>query len=361
MPLTLVLFDCLPTSLIGCYGAEWSDTPALDLLAAQGLTLEGLYATHTVLDEQREQFRGALEPARGRWQSLVVGDNPREVKWDLAGAKSTLARVRAPSEDDIAVFTAPGVPPVLSPPEDVCDLFFEELIDPAELLHWSLSRGFEIDSPSGDLESLDWFPALLPQLVSSGLLQRDEPAQDRVHGGLRKALAAVFVAVADRQLTDFVELWTEATRGEPESLLIVTALTGCVLHDHPVIREGMPPLVHESLHLPCWITGGPWTGRSHRLVSSRGFFGDLGAVARRVRPASDVLEVLQRWEDGLTVISHTPEGARSLRTEHWRYVQAGSSTSEEWLFRKPEDVWDLLDVAGQHPLVLDEFAARPAE
>ncbi len=67
------------------------------------------------------------------------------------------------------------------------------------------------------------------------------------------------------------------------------------------------------------------------------------------------------WRDQLVTgqIRYASEHERAVRTERWLLIQSREDKADDpdsmFLFRKPEDVWEILNVVDQYPQVIDNY------
>ncbi|WP_145198854.1 hypothetical protein [Thalassoglobus polymorphus] len=72
-------------------------------------------------------------------------------------------------------------------------------------------------------------------------------------------------------------------------------------------------------------------------------------------------EAYSSWRDQLVTgqIQYASEQERAVRTEHWLLIQSREAKADDrdsmFLFRKPEDVWEILNVVDQYPQVIDNY------
>jgi hypothetical protein len=232
----------------------------------------------------------------------------------------------------------------LAAPAELVELFFEDLFDEDEL-----SRLPNID----DLVETPW-------------LERLHFPHNELEARVRLAVAAAAAAVLDRDLGEFLDRSGLLSPGD-ERLLIVLGLAGDLLIHHPLVERGMPPLVNEAIHLPLWIRTSNAASRGTRragLVAPRDVMSTLAARAGTTGPAA-VDRAALVCREGLTrdggraeVFTSSGSSIRSLRTPHEHAVLKSAGTADEvpsreegclYLFDKPDDVWDLLDISQQRP------------
>jgi len=338
MPVLVIAVDRLPISLPGCYGNEWIDTPHLDWIAAEGMTLDQCLA-----DEQinPQKITAAFERLRDA----------------LPASELTLLRL-------------PGLPQDLTPPAQFADFYLEEFFSPIELHDSLCNLGIELSTISTDIEDLaaeySWFAEALPLLANSGLYEIDRPADSELSGLLRLAAAATHVALLDTAIGEHVRQWMEQLPDDAtQPLVCVVGLCGAILTRHPLVAVGMPPLVDELLRVPCLI----WDGQPDHRGTRRG---ELLSVTEIPQLISKQLSETRNPELEITrsEIKHTLESlptsddrivknedSVSIRTASHRFVLAGDThqvESKVWIFIKPDDVFDRRDESRQLPDLADK-------
>jgi arylsulfatase A-like enzyme len=161
-----------------------------------------------------------------------------------------------------------------------------------------------------------------------------------------------------------------------DTLLVVTARSGAALFPHPSVARGCPAIVDPIVRVP--------------LIVHAGRNEQCGTRRRGLVSAVDLEATLEEWfgidggrEEGRSLlpvlrgeveqvrdaVQFSCEGAgRGVRTERFSCLcPAGmelpvagagwdfSGPNRPWLFTKPEDVWDMLDVAAQYPDEVDRL------
>lgn len=393
----VVDFDRLPSSLIGCYGAAWSDTPGFDRLACDGVTWDGCYTSTEFLLSTGWPLRFVQQTVRPllasgvRVTHLSAGfslhadqaDGIERIGLDaeLSGASDPAPAILAAATDWIvrnrpsgnsSTLTWISVPwelpqRVALPDGPLTASFLEEFSTPAavrELLAEMLPA--EADRLPQAGETLEWFAEWIEPLARLGLFVPDALPRSRVAAAIRRAAAMVRVSLLDIRLGQLREALTEAADRFEETLLVVFGRKGDLLRHHPLVQEGMPPLVEERIHAPLWMRGPGFDAGTRRggLVSLDDLAATLNEWFRSpIAETADSLSLLDaegRALDGRHEMLRLREGtSQSLRTADLHAVSR--SISDEAtddipirLFLKPDDVWDLQDIAPQMPDVAEE-------
>lgn len=221
-------------------------------------------------------------------------------------------------------------------------------------------------------ESEEMTPALaVEELVHERAFSRTRRPEvpDPVVERLSLALYAASVEKLDDRVGRLIREFQR--HAHEECLLIIAGLQGDHLpHQLPIER---PVQLHtELVRVPLFVQ----VGIGHAGGSTVLELAQTPDIARTIcqwlggdtleSPAQvgtvDLLSVIEKSHPGRTcvqVTSHT--GETLVRTSDAQLVRAAidSPTNEaeqvEWLTLKPEDAWDLLNVAGQHPDLVDQL------
>lgn len=351
----VLLLDQLSRRCLGCYGHEWIDTPNLDRLASRSVVFDHCYSSPAVV----EGFRNAAARLRERLQgdastvvdflrldeATVTDASAVEVlsAWNrlLDDATARLERWRAANSSPCLMWMElPGIgwPGVAAPP--FVELYAEELTDD---MPDDLRELREVEVAYAAL--LSQFDAWLGRLL------------DRIH----------------------------AMCGDSQPLFVMTAPRGEPLGEldrlAPLDERGgersihVSPLRDEFVHVPLLITGmtkSPLGQRRSELVTPgdplltlADWFAIEPAPVMEGSPAS-LMPLLSRdnvtWREELLL--RADDGTCAIRTTQALLVQVSPSTtgtspaetSDEdtyfqdcALFRKPEDLWEVNNIADQHP------------
>lgn len=347
----IVTFDRLPCAGLGCYGNEWIDTPGFDALAAEGLVFENhiarqVHGETALVQRPRLQadwiatlrIRGVQTTLLHEPHSDMVIDHAAfETVCDCGGhdgvnvaagdlpfarlVQRATAWLTEPSTSDRLLWlSSAGLPDVCQPPEDALDLYVEEFAD----------------------RDIPW-EGLSPEEF-----------------GRQPAIRAAYLSLLDHWLGELQR--AVLARSEP-ALLIVLGCEGLIWQ--PVPRPSPVPGGLESQRTnPPWLL---WSndpaflpGRSQLLVQ-----------------ISDLPAIVHEWWERLSdfpfpqlpnhaaVATAGPGETVSVRTLSEAVVFTQRPTREVPIepsdvrcFLKPEDPWDLNDVAGTRPDLVSHAAER---
>jgi arylsulfatase A-like enzyme len=350
-PLLVVTIDRLPAWILPAYGATWVAAPTIDRLAARGVVFDGVVATS---DDPRDAARGLLARVAERQSAAIVTDDPRLTNGVCHG--------------DVTVV------PVASPPRHATDepssnlarLFAAAAAVVAERrydLVWchAGSLGTSWDAPDEFREAYvdpdDPPPpagAAVPDLAVTADTDPD------LVTGLRHVFAGQ-VTLLDRCLARVVD-----AAGD-RCTILVAGICGMPLGLHGRLGPGSLPPYNEVVRLPVILVD-----RAARMAGQR--YGGL------VTPA-DLGETLAESLAGGVVSPHEPWQGRTLASlfADWsvaardRVIVTGAEgvavVTPAWhlirlphreeavlrLFAKPDDWFDLCDVANRCPTVVEDL------
>jgi arylsulfatase A-like enzyme len=344
-PRVIVLaLDQLSRRCLGCYGHEWIETPNLDRLAARGVVFDQCFASPA--DESR--LRDAVLSSIDQWQRERVSvrwlREPDEPADDAEAERSqtTFAQLVQTAEQALVELSqAPSTPwllwmesrgigwPGVAAAQFV-ELYADELDDvPEELL---ALREMEV-----------LYAALLTQFDHHlGILLA---SIERLFGDA----PPMFIVMAQQgQAVGEGELLAPFVKRSSESSLDTESFRDEVVHPPLLIAGAANDLLgsrRAELVTPADIvpTLNEWLGFSSSALVER----DLLSLV----PVLQNAECASRSE--LFLRDH--EGTAAVRTESFFFIQPESVAQPDdgeatgWLFLKPEDAWELNDVAAQYP------------
>jgi len=354
-PLLVVTIDRLPAWILPAYGATWVATPALDRLAARGVVFDGFVATsddpaeavRSLLDWTRSLAEGPVaaitdEPAvadgLGPAAITVVSPTPPQLP---AGdeAQANLARLFAAAEAVVAqrqhavVWCHAGS---LGRSWDAPDEFRQAYVDPDD------------PPPPGG--------ATVPDLLVTADTDPDLVA------GLRHVFAGQ-VTLLDRCLARLV-----AAAGD-RCAILVAGVRGMPLGLHGRLGPGPLPPYAELVRLPAILVdaAGRMAGQRHDgLVTAADLGATLADIVTGARASPPEAEPWQGrslaalFADWTTtprdrVIVSGSAGV-AVVTPAWHLVRVPHDGEPVVrLFARPDDYFDLCDVANRCPAVVDDL------
>jgi hypothetical protein len=337
MQVLIVNFERLPACALGCYGELNYQTPNFDALAQSSLVCDQYFSSSEspTLTQQLQDFscRTILLPV----PSAEVDSHAaaRRPGLDIAQEAVPEFLTRHLQDIDSADVVCIEIP-VIEP-------------DRAALLAaanaWLQTDLQDFYALLGESESPDRFHkagalALLPESQQGLVLATAEALEC-------DALLAQVLNVLDNCCL-------------AECLLIVTSANGDLRRGPPGQPDWIRALSDPAVHLPLLVQCVEHPARRTPALLTQA---DLIALIANWRNGGRSLEELfPRREQ--PAIRYSCETAHAWRSRDWLLIQQsiieGSDSPEVRLFRKPEDVWETLDVAAQYPDLVEEFQKRLA-
>lgn len=357
MHAVVVTFECLPVSMLGCYGNLRARTPRLDALATESVLFDACYAQDLSPGvEEHSALREELSAAGIRcvdWCGAA---------WDGAFDQGELSCVHV---------RWPAVLPPWNPP---AELLAEgtPAITPAIWRDGLVAAlGEEASQPLlKETETVGGISRAIRELTAADCLQEAAIQQHPEAAPLLRAIFAACVSELDRAFGK----WLDDVIGPriDDLLLIVMGRAGGLLVPHPPVQQGCPRVVDPVVRVPLLIR----IPRSDQAGTRRS-----GIVRTR-----DVVPTLRQWLSGGEAPGTpdacslwpllTGETETIRRSTRFRCEGIGAGIRDErfsclvpesllsrpaletcdlaspvrpWLFVKPDDAWDMLDVSRQHP------------
>ncbi|TWT35701.1 Sulfatase [Posidoniimonas corsicana] len=351
--LIVISVDGLRASALGAYGNTWYATPALDQLAAEATVYSQLLGEHWTPDELWRDLWGAspgdsgtpllLGADRFSGRTLLVTDDADLT--EHAAAKSFDEAVLVPSQDpqlpaDSADET--GLAVTLSA---LLDAIETRLDSNQPLLAWGHLRfaSGPWDAPLEAVEALidedDPHPEPSVTPPSGDLAQLDNPDDARFLATLRYAAQ---VAALDQCLGMTVAALDSLLKGRPFTLAVL-GTRGLALGEHGALGADLRPY-NEGRQLPLLVRRAD--SRSHQRL-------------RELLTSADVPRLLLgdgRPPRELAVLRST--AGHAVQDEHWKLYSPGEGEPE--LYSKPDDGWEINDVAVRQPHQVELLEERLA-
>jgi arylsulfatase A-like enzyme len=367
-----LVVDRLHAGYLGAFGNTWIDTPAVDRLAAEGFVFDSMLIDSPRLDRlYRSYWHGwhALKPdeppadrpslvgvlRQADVATALLTDEPQLAGHPLAGEFDELLEVepawQAEGVDQLdQTRLAAGV---------VAAIDWLQSARPPFLLWCHLAAlGTTWDAPQ-EFRRAYWEPgdpeppesAEVPDRMLSEQFDPDELlAVTQAYSGQVTAMDACLGALAE---------YLRGDRAGRDTLLVLTSTRGFPLGEHRRVGPCDEALYGELVHVP--------------LVMR--FPGGLGAAGRShalVEPADLWATLLDWWQAGPPPASPTAEslmpvvreqatvlrdrlcigggpGQRAIRTPAWYLLE----TPKPELYVKPDDRWEINDVAVRCPEVVE--------
>ena len=371
--LLIVTVDRLPAWMLSSYGATWVSTPACDRLAAAGITLDRLIATsvdpRTTLADLTAHGRLWSAAAAAGWPAVLVTDDPALPE-------------RPTGVEIIEVHAAPASRPADEPAATHLARLFgraqEVVTAGGRRLVWchAGSLGVAWDAPLSYREA--YADPDDPPLPAGGDVPNFSVTRDTdpdIVMGYRQAFAGQ-LTLFDACLGGLVDAvravrptWTIAVIGLRGMPLGLHGQVGCTT---PADTGGKP--YGEWVHLPAILVAadGRMAGqRSADLVTPADVgatlidLAGLAAVSSATTPgdARSLVGLFTEWRhaarDRLIVRAGD---STAIVTRGWHLVAEPSAdgTTVPRLFAKPDDFFELSDVADRCPAVAEELLAALA-
>ncbi len=361
--LLVVAIDRLPAWILPPYGATWVAMPTLTALAGRGLVFErflattddaqatfgdlvgGLAAAHVVTDDPRLMAASRPDATPAPADVHVVEALPRAAA-EAEPETTSLARLFAAAADAVArgrqriVVHAAALGIAWDAPEDFVAAY-QDSDDPPP--------------PPG---------AAVPDFVATADTDPD------LLVGIRHVFAAQ-LTLLDRCLAALLD-----AAGDGPLTVLVVGLRGIGLGLHGRVGGGEMPPYGELSHLPAILVDAEGRMAAQRfggLVTPA----DLAATVRElVEGAAPVDGPREPWQGvslaklfddwspaGRDRVVTTTRGGTAIVTRGWRAIAPAAPTAETTpprgirLYAKPDDFFELCDVADRCPHEVEEFAS----
>lgn len=377
MNLLVIAVDHLHAGYLGCYGNTWVATPALDRLASTGFVfdqahVESLDPTATYDAWWRgsgsfDRNRDAAGPTfadvakQAGLASLLAADDPR--LFEHVGGRTFDDVLELPTPaSDVSTATDAEATHAARTFAAVSEKL-EELTEPFALWFHTSALAGPWDAPASFRERYrDEEDPPIPTFttLTSRTLPDDVDLDERF--ALSMAYAAQ-VSLLDVCLGGLLEHLDE-TGLDRRTAVVVCGARGLALAEHHRVGFDDRRLYAENVHVP-WIVRLPDSRgrlrRSQTLVQPEDL---LPTVADLLNvPTTGAGRSLLPLIDGaaMTIRDRTPivgSGEFALRTPHWslRVVEATDQReAQAELFVKPDDFWEVNDVADRCPDAVEEL------
>ncbi|MGI9178687.1 MAG: hypothetical protein ACR2IT_12635 [Pirellulales bacterium] len=362
----VVSIDRLPAWILPAYGSSWVSTPALNALAGRGIVFDGLVATSSDPRVVLADLLGGMwvapaetRPAESRVGRLVT-DDPSIVEHAGPGLDTWCIEAATPvataTDEDGTILAR------------LFDAAAEVMAAGRHAFVWchAGSLGWAWDAPDEFREAYvdpdDPPPppgAAVPELAVSAATDPD------LIVGIRQVFAGQ-LTLLDRRLSRLLA-------GVPDGwTVLVVGVRGLPLGLHGRLGVGPLPPFGELIRLPAILvdTNARMAGQRYGgLVTPADLGATLvelaggGGAAEPEGPVSgrSLAGLFGNWSatDRDRVIVTTPEGV-AVVTPHWHLTLSTGTGEVEprlRLFAKPDDYFELCDVANRCPDVVD--ALRP--
>jgi len=354
---------------LGPYGNEWVSTPAFDALAVEAVIFDQHYADDPSPDGFARTCPQTLLPslrAAGVVAALVDDRRHRSPggrKWDHVVPTDSASHPTPGDALISAVESALDRLPTGAP--WILWIETDRLIPPWDFDAETYQHYASATARFGaDDESLTDLPAPVTIPTSDCIAADEDLEWHRLHNSFAAALTSF-----DAELDVLVEVWRE--RGlDQTAAWVLTSGYGWPLGEHGVIGPHTSRIHTELVHLPLMIRF-PEHRQGMRRVSLFTQPADLAPTLVDLIGIGKTNEGESRSLMPLTsgpgrhirelVRSATPRAShieRGLRTPEWSFLPAVHQTGEpQRLYRRPDDLWEVNDLAPRHPDECDRLAA----
>ena len=340
----VIALDQLSRRCLGCYGHEWIETPNFDQLAARGVVFDQCFASP--VDE------APLQHATFGWIEQLQRDGV-DVRW-----------LREPDESNI------------EDTDDLSQTSISQLMTLAEQTLIELQRGPESSWLLWlDSRGIGWPGIAISQFVELYADELDDVPTNLMASREIEVTYAALLTQFDHLLGRLLKT-IERLFGDAPPLLIVMAAHGQSVGEAdmlaPFVKQTSESSADASsfrdelVHAPLLIvgaTGGTLGSRRSELVMPADveptlceWFG-ISPIIQHVQNKRSLLPLL-RNTGGVPrseLFLRDDEGSAAIRTEEFFFIQPNADRqsdqgeSPSWLFLKPEDSWEVNDVAAQYP------------
>jgi hypothetical protein len=317
---------------LGPYGNEWVTTPALDALAAESTVFD----RHFAATPSPAGFRADVEPLLTSRFTVLVDDrksaDPSWRRWDAVGR--TRPEAFSTPGDALIAAVREAIPQLAGRDGWALWIETERMLPPWDLEFESYQHyaettgGFTDDAPDEEDHPA---PTDTPQM---GPIDVDDR---RLWHQVRNSFAAA-VSTLDGEIGRLIELFRQS--GLDRAAWIVTSGFGFPLGEHGIIGPAGSRLHVELSQLPLIV----------RVPGAK-----PQRVATFTRPA-DLPTIVTGGpvaEREFAVSRLGPETA--IRTADWTFLPAGDQPAR--LYVRPDDLWEVNDVAAREPDECDRLAA----
>lgn len=353
-PVLIVTIDWLPAWMLPGYGATWVAMPELSRLAARGVTFDGLVATTDEARRPAGDLVAGLGEATGLRRAVVTDDPAAEAFGDMTSVAV------AASSRQAADASATGLARLFAAAAEVVSRRRHDVV-------WChvTSLGRTWDAPE-EFRAAYLDPDDPPP--PSGATVPDVLVQQGTDPDLVTGLRHVFagqLTLLDRCLAALVQAVGE------DAAIAIAGLRGMPLGLHGRIGPGVSPPFSDLVRVPAVLVDrlGRMAGQRYDGLTTHA---DLGAT-------------LTEWATGASPTAGSPWAGRSraglfaswagagrdrvvvagaggvaVTTPTWHLVREPGEESRLRLFAKPDDFFDLCDVADRCPGVIDDLAPLAA-
>ena len=247
----------------------------------------------------------------------------------------------------------------------VCNFYYANAELPAfrerpdvSVLHWKIPQ---LEWQTVRTAAENW----LDEESFESIFEEDETGSaDEVIATMRAVLSPVQVGLIEATAVALshdhaLGQWLEGMSFTEQDLLVIVGRTGNLSRQADTRPDWLAAVSESMVHLPLIIYQ-PEIGEHTRIdeLLQTDDLTDLITLASEAR-----VDVVSQWAERVTpkmIRWETPE-VIAVRNQDWLIVESREGTSESdeqervMLFRKPEDLWDVLDLAQQFPALIEDY------
>ncbi|HET6328532.1 MAG TPA: sulfatase-like hydrolase/transferase [Planctomycetaceae bacterium] len=362
-------------------------------LATQGVTVRLLLETGDPADSSAKELSGLFPDCT----ESIAGTDGLEVAPDdtpflrlIGRAQRDLRMLRTSrSEPWLLWIKSGGVPTPWLAPADYARLFLDiDDDDPADDESLEAADEFEEEEEDVDLEELDvedasandgrllelsdsQFEELLRSASRLPPGRKERDAMTDLDRALTRKVLGGYLALLDTGVGRLLETIDQSASGAP-ALVLITAAQGLTVHEPGVLRDEWEPAAEETVHVPLMIRGAGLNRgvRRQTLTQPVDIFPTLLEWFGLERPDSgldghSLLAEARGDQSDQRALAFATDGdtLKTVRTPDHYFVQKCAANSEEpqqHLFAKPEDAWEVNDLASQLPGLVEDLAEECA-
>jgi arylsulfatase A-like enzyme len=354
---------------LGPYGNEWVSTPAFDALAVEAVVFDQHYADDpSPAGSARTSAPGLLQALRaGRVTTALVDDRkdrpPDSREWDLVVRTNPASH---PTPGDALITAVESALDQLSSHSPwLLWIETDRLVPPWDFDAETYQHYASATARFGDdEESSADLPAAITNPITNRLAADDDLGWHRLHNSFAAALTSF-----DAELDVLIEVWRERQL-DRTAAWVLTSGHGWPLGEHGVVGPHGSRMHTELVHLPLLIRF-PEHREGMRRVSAftqspdlaptlADLFGIGQTIAwqgRSLMPltSGSSTQIRDLVRSSSARASHIERG---LRTPDWTFLPAAPQTgAPQRLYRRPDDIWEVNDLAPRHPDECDRLAA----
>jgi hypothetical protein len=354
----IITIDGINSFMPGLHGNTSVETPALDGLAVRGISFDFAFAPSCDLETVFESlFSGSQnQPITSAVQggSIFVSDSSRAI----AAAES------AEFDSVVPVDSSNSAAPAATAAQTQAANFFAaataaaQTLEQGDLLWLHFSGLTECwDAPLAmrqhyqALDDPEPYAAVTPPEFAFDATQ-DDP--DLLVSLQQSCFAQI--AIIDSMLGVFLDHVSQHDVGQ-SAVIVVAGLRGYELGEHGRVGPA-GNLYAQSLHVPLLVSL-PDTEettknrRSHRLIQTSA----IGDWILNSAAVLDQCEIIMSTDT--PPIFFSSKSAAAVQTASWKYLRSADNEGiiSEQLFAKPDDRWEVNDVASRCPQIVEELEA----